>query len=107
MSNFGRFPARRSLGRAIASFGAALLLCGSAFLVTTGALADEPNKNLRGQKMPTQPAVNCSCRRPGGKAELGETACIRRNGEWTMARCEMTLNNTSWRSLQKPCAPVS
>lgn len=55
----------------------------------------------------TRPVVDCSCRRPGGRSEIGETACILNGGEWVLARCEMTLNNTSWRPLDKPCGPVS
>ena len=107
MSNFGRLFARHASGRAISSFSAALLICSGALILPASTLANEPETNLRGQQMPSQPKVDCSCRRPGGKAQLGETACIRRDGEWTLARCEMTLNNTNWRSLHKPCAPVS
>jgi hypothetical protein len=43
---------------------------------------------------------NCQCRADDGRrVELGETACLR--GQ--LARCEMFLNNTSWRFLGQSC----
>lgn len=51
----------------------------------------------------------CRCRLPQDlSAELGASACLRASdGAWRVARCEMALNNTSWRFTEETCAPVS
>lgn len=93
---------------------AALLLGGAALageavpekngLPAKSLLAD---RNLRGNAKPDRPAIDCECRYAGGKAQVGQTICLRRNGSWVQARCEMTLNNTNWRILKDPCMPTS
>lgn len=45
----------------------------------------------------------CPCRYPGGVAPPGAVICL--NG--TLARCEMVLNNSSWRFLDKSCPIAS
>jgi hypothetical protein len=45
---------------------------------------------------------NCTCRNGGEFYRVGQLACIR--GQ--LARCEMFLNNTSWRIIAETC-PVS
>ncbi len=41
----------------------------------------------------------CTCRYQGENYNIGEVACIL--GE--LKQCEMTLNNTSWRTLSEGC----
>lgn len=47
---------------------------------------------------------SCACRHKGGYALLGETVCMRMNGETYLARCDMVLNNTAWKRVQDGCA---
>lgn len=42
---------------------------------------------------------NCRCRLYGEYYELGTTMCIRGN----LRRCEMNLNNTSWKQIADFC----
>jgi hypothetical protein len=46
----------------------------------------------------------CPCRHTAGVAQPGEVACVDVYGRRTLARCEMVLNNSSWRFLGTPCA---
>jgi len=50
-------------------------------------------------------APSCSCRYPGGTAELGDTVCMTAVGERYLARCEMVLNNTAWKRVRNGCEP--
>jgi hypothetical protein len=45
----------------------------------------------------------CRCVYDGGEVTQGQTACIRTAQGFMLARCEMVLNNTSWKFLGKPC----
>ena len=49
----------------------------------------------------------CPCRHPGGVAPPGAVVCLDVNGKRSLARCEMVLNNSSWRFLDKPCPIAS
>lgn len=51
-------------------------------------------------------AHNCKCRNRGIMFELGETSCLRVDGQSYLARCEMKLNVSSWTKLQDGC-PVT
>ncbi|MEM8646289.1 MAG: hypothetical protein AAGF86_08080 [Pseudomonadota bacterium] len=44
----------------------------------------------------------CTCRYQGENYNIGEVACIL--GE--LKQCEMTLNNTSWRTVSDACPQV-
>lgn len=91
---------------ALAGLAMILALCAS--VASAEQPADQPRRfALPEERGLARPVVPCNCRRPGGKSAIGETACVMKEGRWTLSRCEMTLNNTSWRSLDKPCAPVS
>lgn len=46
---------------------------------------------------------NCHCIFDGGEVEEGKTACIKTANGYSLARCEMVLNNTSWKFLGTPC----
>jgi hypothetical protein len=46
---------------------------------------------------------NCRCLYDGGLVEQGRTACIRTSEGYQLARCEMFLNNSSWKFLDRPC----
>lgn len=48
----------------------------------------------------------CTCRAEGRSFELGTTVCLKSPQGLRLARCEMALNNTSWRWLQEGC-PVT
>lgn len=48
------------------------------------------------------PAIACTCRYRGRDMAFGAEICI----DGRMARCEMVLNNTSWRTTRAPC-PMS
>ncbi len=45
----------------------------------------------------------CPCRHPGGVAAPGAVVCLDVDGKRSLARCEMVLNNSSWRFLDQPC----
>jgi hypothetical protein len=45
----------------------------------------------------------CPCRYPGGIALPGAVICLEVDGKRSLARCEMVLNNSSWRFLGEPC----
>lgn len=62
----------------------AYLLISSVFLLAAPAASADPN---------------CRCRLYGEYYELGATMCIRGN----LRRCEMNLNNTSWKQIADFC----
>ena len=62
----------------------AYLLISSLFLLVAPAASADPN---------------CRCRLYGEYYELGTTLCIRGN----LRRCEMNLNNTSWKQIADFC----
>ena len=45
----------------------------------------------------------CPCRFPGGVAPPGAVICLEVDGKRLLARCEMVLNNSSWRFLGESC----
>jgi hypothetical protein len=49
----------------------------------------------------------CPCRYIGGVAPQGAVICLDVNGKRSLARCEMVLNNSSWRFLDQPCPIAS
>ncbi|MEZ5872144.1 MAG: hypothetical protein R3D32_09895 [Nitratireductor sp.] len=49
------------------------------------------------------PNGDCTCRSPGGDVVEGQTACLKTSKGFMLARCEMVLNNTSWKLLDQPC----
>ncbi|HWL70919.1 MAG TPA: hypothetical protein VNS22_21440 [Geminicoccus sp.] len=49
----------------------------------------------------------CPCRHAGGMAEQGDIVCLDVNGKRQLARCEMVLNNASWRPLGIDCDVTS
>jgi hypothetical protein len=60
------------------------ILAGSLVLLTAPAASADPN---------------CRCRLFGEYYELGTTVCIR----GSLRRCEMNLNNTSWKQIADFC----
>lgn len=52
-------------------------------------------------------AADCTCRSRGGETPEGQTACITTSSGSTLARCEKSLNNTSWKMLGQPCPTAS
>jgi hypothetical protein len=51
---------------------------------------------------------NCTCRAANGvEATLGETICLKTPSGLRLARCEMVLNNTSWKFLPGACPQAS
>jgi hypothetical protein len=49
----------------------------------------------------------CPCRYAGGVAPQGAVICLEVDGKRSLARCEMVLNNSSWRFLDRPCPIAS
>jgi hypothetical protein len=49
----------------------------------------------------------CPCRYAGGVAPQGAVICLEVDGKRSLARCEMVLNNSSWRFLGQPCPIAS
>ena len=45
----------------------------------------------------------CPCRYPGGIAPPGAVICLEVDGKRSLARCDMVLNNSSWRFLGESC----
>jgi len=51
---------------------------------------------------------NCTCRGADGvEATIGETVCLKTPSGQRLARCEMVLNNTSWKFLEGACPQAS
>jgi hypothetical protein len=48
-------------------------------------------------------AHDCRCIYDGGIAAQGKTVCIKTSKGYQLARCEMFLNNSSWKFLDEPC----
>ena len=53
--------------------------------------------------LPASADPNCRCRLFGEYYEIGATVCIRGN----LRRCEMNLNNTSWKQIADFCPQAS
>ncbi len=67
-----------------------------AALVLVGALAEAPLA-----------LADCTCRgRDGAAVELGGYTCLNTAEGPRLARCEMVLNNSSWRTTEESC-PVA
>lgn len=45
----------------------------------------------------------CPCRYAGSDVAPGAVVCLSVGGKSSLARCEMVLNNPSWRILNTPC----
>jgi hypothetical protein len=72
-----------------------LILIGAATAILAGAAI-------------TPASADCTCRGRGGiEAFLGETVCLPTSSGTRLARCEMVLNNPSWKFLDKPCPQAS
>jgi hypothetical protein len=48
-------------------------------------------------------AHDCTCKFAGGDVKQGQTACIPTAQGKSLARCDMSLNNSSWTVLDEPC----
>jgi hypothetical protein len=46
---------------------------------------------------------SCRCLYGGGLVAQGETVCIKTAKGYRLARCEMFLNNSTWKFLDQPC----
>jgi hypothetical protein len=47
--------------------------------------------------------IACRCLYQGRYFEQGETVCIHVGGRSRLARCDMELNNSSWKFIQDSC----
>lgn len=83
------------------------IAAGAALLAAATAAAEEPARMSWPSASADAPTVeatsSCSCRYPGGSAELGETICMGASGDRYLARCEMVLNNTAWKRVREGC----
>ena len=71
------------------------------------AAADAPPVPAPKNEAFSAPKPPCLCRSKAGKSALGETICVRRGGRNVTLRCELVLNNTSWREVEEGCGPTS
>ena len=80
-----------------------MLLAAIAIVGASGSasVAEPKFKGWTGPK----PVVECVCRYPGGRAQLGETVCLSVGGRSYLAICEKVLNNTNWRKVADSCTP--
>jgi len=58
---------------------------------------------MAGSALAEVPRVPCSCRYQGEKYGLGTVVCLSTPSGQRLARCEMMLNNTSWKFLSDGC----
>ncbi len=58
------------------------------------------------EAMAQQSNIPCTCRYQGEDFELGQEICLKSPSGGAIARCEMMLNNTSWKFTKTPC-PVA
>lgn len=54
-----------------------------------------------------KPSVSCQCRHKDGRANVGQTLCIRQGSKQVLATCTQVLNNTIWRVIEQSCTPTS
>jgi hypothetical protein len=52
-------------------------------------------------------SADCTCRGPGVVAQHGQTVCLKTPAGYRLARCEMVLNNSSWKFLTETCPEAS
>ncbi len=52
-------------------------------------------------------AAECQCRANGSAFRQGETTCLALPDGPRLARCEMVLNNSSWKILDQACFQTS
>ena len=75
---------------------APLLIVGSCLLLPNIAVAEDKKKAT---KWP-----DCYCVNRGGvRHELGDQVCLYVDGRSFLARCEMSLNNPSWKEISDIC----
>lgn len=96
-----QFPLRRRSGRSAGWTPAWVLALLAAAVVTATPLgaaapleAGDPNRS------------DCMCRYFGHYYAQGDKVCMRGPAGPRMARCEMLLNNPSWRVTVEPCPGV-
>ena len=78
---------------------AAALLCAAA----AGAQSDYHRSRPAPKEGFSYP--DCYCTNRGERVELGELSCLRVGGQRFTARCDMSLNNPTWRRVRDGCAP--
>jgi len=60
------------------------------------------------QLYPTMPGVDYYCTDAEGKrVEMGQVICITASCQTWMAKCDMSLNNPTWRKIQDGCPAVT
>lgn len=74
------------------------------FLLGGGALAQEynPPPAKEGYSYP-----ECKCSNRGEMLPMGALVCLNVDGKTFLARCEMSLNNPTWRHVQDGCPTAS
>lgn len=76
------------------------MLIVAALFATTAPAVGESHDSVAGWY---QPNVPCTCRYRGRDFRLGESICINSGRGLQVARCEMSLNNTSWKFTDTAC----
>ncbi|MHA1190110.1 MAG: hypothetical protein ACTSSQ_06595 [Alphaproteobacteria bacterium] len=75
-------------------------------LVTDGATSATASEFKRPPPAQGFSYPDCFCTNRGERVELGGFACLKVDGKEFLARCEMSLNNPSWRQKSDGC-PIS
>lgn len=85
-----------------ATLGAVIGLALLGLAAGPAAASEREGPRFKGWTGP-KPQIDCRCRLPGEKVELGVERCLIRSGEAVTARCEKPLNLPYWRVLRKGC----
>jgi len=77
-------------------------------LLAGPAFADGPEPKCFAELYPTLPGVEYYCNDANGvRFELGQVICVSTSCQTWMARCDMSLNNPTWRKISDGCPSVS
>ena len=76
----------------------ALMLAGLSPAAGLGAEVFHPPPPKEGYKYP-----ECKCSNRGEMLPMGALVCLTVDGKTFLARCEMSLNNPTWRRVQDGC----
>jgi len=75
-------------------------------LLFVAALISVPASSQTFEPMPAKEGYSYSesyCINRGHRIEMGDLSCLRVDGRVFLARCDMSLNNPVWRTIQDSC----
>ena len=72
------------------------------------AFADETGTKSFSELYPALPGVDHFCLDPNGiRYEIGQTICVTASCQTWTAKCDLSLNNTTWRKMFDGCPTAS